>query len=154
MKLVLITRGRLVPRQPRAIKSTTPTALHCCNIHHGWCVRWNFDTTPTALHIRIFVTANGLIGDAGVVYIKWKNDLRHFARWNDGDYTAMWIKSLRKMRWIVMGLLSDGYVICWYWRNGVGDNESPQREDCLQMKIMLAVNDTGVMLLLLLHSLL
>ena len=48
MKLVLITRGRLVPRQLRAIKSTTPTALH----------------------IRIFVTANGLIGDAVVVYIK------------------------------------------------------------------------------------
>lgn len=53
-----------------------------------------------------------------------------------------------------MGLLSDGYVVCWYWRNGVSDNESPQREDCLQMKIMLAVNDTCVVLLLLLHSLL
>ena len=40
----------------------------------------NLDITPTALHIWIFVIANGLIGDAGVVYIKWKNDLRHFAR--------------------------------------------------------------------------
>ena len=40
----------------------------------------NLDITPTALPIRIFVTANGLIGDAGVVYIKWENDLRHFAR--------------------------------------------------------------------------
>lgn len=53
-----------------------------------------------------------------------------------------------------MGLLSDGYVVCWHWRNGAGDNESPQREDGLQMKIMLAVNDTCVVLLLLLHSLL
>lgn len=53
-----------------------------------------------------------------------------------------------------MGLLSDGYIICWHWRNGIGDNEPPQREDGLQMKIVLAVNDTCVVLLLLLHSLL
>ena len=53
-----------------------------------------------------------------------------------------------------MGLLSDGYVVCWHWRNGAGDNELPQREDGLQMKIVLAVNDTCVVLLLLLHSLL
>lgn len=39
----------------------------------------NLDITATALPIRIFVTANGLIGDDGIVYIKWKNDLRHFA---------------------------------------------------------------------------
>ena len=30
----------------------------------------NLDTILTASHVRIFVTANGLIGDAGVVYIK------------------------------------------------------------------------------------
>ena len=53
-----------------------------------------------------------------------------------------------------MGLLSDGYVVYWHWRNGVGDNESPQHGDGLQMKIVLAVNDTCVVLLLLLHSLL
>ena len=53
-----------------------------------------------------------------------------------------------------MGLLSDGYVVYWHWRNGAGDNESPRHEDGLQMKIVLAVNDTGVVLLLLLHSLL
>ncbi len=53
-----------------------------------------------------------------------------------------------------MGLVSDGYIICWHWRNGAGDNEPPQHGDGLQMKIVLAVNDTDVMLLLLLHSLL
>ena len=53
-----------------------------------------------------------------------------------------------------MGLLSGGYVILWHWRNGAGDNEPPQHGDGLYMKIMLAVNDTDVMLLLLLHSLL
>ncbi len=53
-----------------------------------------------------------------------------------------------------MGLLSDGYVVCWHWRNGIGENEPPQHGDGLQMKIVLAVNDTCVVLLLLLHSLL
>ena len=80
MKLVSITRGRLVPRQPRAIKRTTRTELHHEGIYITKYIHWNIDTILTALHIRIFVTANGLIGDAGVVYIKWENDLRHFAR--------------------------------------------------------------------------
>ena len=53
-----------------------------------------------------------------------------------------------------MGLLSDGYIIFWHWRKGVCENEPPQHKDGLQMKIVLAVNDTDVMLLLLLHSLL
>ena len=65
------TRGRLVPRQPRAIKrttrtelrgericnverfhwniSTTLTALHCCNIHNGGCIHKNISATPMAL---------------------------------------------------------------------------------------------------------
>ena len=70
MKLGLITRGRLVPRQPRAIKSTTRTELHHEGIYITKYIHWNIGVLLTALHIRIFVTANGLIGDAGVVYIK------------------------------------------------------------------------------------
>ena len=70
MKLVLITRGRLVPRQPRAIKRITRTELHHEGIYIAKYIHWNISVLPTALHIRIFVTANGLIGDAGVVYIK------------------------------------------------------------------------------------
>ena len=68
----ILTRGRLVPRQPRAIKRTTrtelrdenirsdrcvhwnigiiPTALHRCNIRNNKFVHWNIDITPTALH--------------------------------------------------------------------------------------------------------
>ena len=56
------TRGRLVPRQPRAIKSTTPTALRGENIHHGKYIYLNIGRTPKALHIRIFIMANELIG--------------------------------------------------------------------------------------------
>ena len=46
----MFTRGRLVPRQPRAIKRTTRTELRGCNIHHGRCIHWDIDITPTALH--------------------------------------------------------------------------------------------------------
>ena len=70
MKLVSITRGRLVPRQPRAIKRTTRTELHHEGIYIAKYIHWNIDAIFTALHIRIFVTANGLIGDDGIVYIR------------------------------------------------------------------------------------
>ena len=42
--------GRLVPRQPRAIKRTTRTELHRYNIHPGRCVHRNTGITLTALH--------------------------------------------------------------------------------------------------------
>ena len=78
------TRGRLVPRQPRAIKSTTRTelrgesifivkyihwntdithtALRGYNIHNGKYIHLNIGTTPKALYVRIFIMANELIG--------------------------------------------------------------------------------------------
>ena len=46
----MLTRGRLVPRQPRAIKRTTRTELHRYNIHPGRCVHRNTGITLTALH--------------------------------------------------------------------------------------------------------
>ncbi|ERJ98031.1 hypothetical protein HMPREF9145_1309 [Segatella salivae F0493] len=45
----MLTRGRLVPRQPRAIKRTTPTALHPEGIYNVKYIHWNTDTMPTAL---------------------------------------------------------------------------------------------------------
>ena len=44
------TRGRLVPRQPRAIKGTTRTELRGESIQGGRYIHWNTDMTPTALH--------------------------------------------------------------------------------------------------------
>ena len=68
----MLTQGRLVPRQPWAIKRTTPTALHHegihnakyihriigtksmalrrCNIHNRIYIQENINITPTALH--------------------------------------------------------------------------------------------------------
>ena len=50
ISLRMLTRGRLVPRQPRAIKRTTRTELRDENIRSDRCVHWNIDITPTALH--------------------------------------------------------------------------------------------------------
>ena len=73
--LVELTRGRLVPRQPRAIKRTTRTELRGDNIyitkfihwnigiknillHHesisiAKYIHWNTGTTPTALNLTL-----------------------------------------------------------------------------------------------------
>ena len=48
----MFTRGRLVPRQPRAIKRTTRTELRDENIRSDRCVHWNIGIIPTALHGR------------------------------------------------------------------------------------------------------
>ena len=62
----MLTRGRLVPRQPRAIKRTTRTKLRNENICCDRCVHWNIGTTPTALH------------NAGIyiaIFIHWNTDI-------------------------------------------------------------------------------
>ncbi|EFV05125.1 hypothetical protein HMPREF9420_0759 [Segatella salivae DSM 15606] len=45
-----LTQGRLVPRQPWAIKRTTPTALHRCNIRNYGFIHGNADIISTALY--------------------------------------------------------------------------------------------------------
>ena len=45
----MFTRGRLVPRQPRAIKGTTRTELRGESIHSGEHIHWNINITPTLL---------------------------------------------------------------------------------------------------------
>ena len=45
----MLTRGRLVPRQPRAIKRTTRTELRDERIYIAKYIHWNTDTIPTAL---------------------------------------------------------------------------------------------------------
>ena len=82
----MFTRGRLVPRQPRAIKGTTrtelrgenihncgcvhwdigitPTLLRSCNIRNGGCIHWNTDITPMSLcAITLFIGIKFLLHD-------------------------------------------------------------------------------------------
>ena len=51
----MLTRGRLVPRQPRAIKRTTRTELHHEGIHIAKYIHRNTSIKPTALrHYNIY----------------------------------------------------------------------------------------------------
>ena len=63
--LANIYRGRLVPRQPRAIKRTTRTELRGENIYIAKFIHWNNGTIPTAL--RRYNIHNGK-------YIHWDID--------------------------------------------------------------------------------
>ena len=46
----MLTRGKLVPRQPRAIKRTTPTALQNEGIYIAKYFHWNTGAIYTTLH--------------------------------------------------------------------------------------------------------
>ena len=46
----MLTRGRLVPHQPRAIKRTTRTELHHEKIYITKYIHWNNGVIATALH--------------------------------------------------------------------------------------------------------
>ena len=50
ISLRILTQGRLVPRQPRAIKRTTRTELRRCNIHNAKYIHRNTDITHTVLY--------------------------------------------------------------------------------------------------------
>ena len=51
ISLRTLTRGRLVPRHPWAIKSTTPTALHNAGIYIAIFIHWNTGISPTAFPV-------------------------------------------------------------------------------------------------------
>ena len=64
ISLRTFTRGRLVPRQPRAVKRTTPTALQVENNHHEKFIHWKLTA--------IFVALRGEgIYNSGYIYRKW-----------------------------------------------------------------------------------
>ena len=63
----MLTRGRLVPRQPRAIKRTTRTELRGCNIHHSGFIYGNAGIISAALD-RCNIHHGGFIhGNAGII---------------------------------------------------------------------------------------
>jgi len=57
----MITRGRLVPRQPRAVKRTTRTELRGENIYIAKFIHWNNGAIPTQLRDEIIVSEALLI---------------------------------------------------------------------------------------------
>ena len=66
ISLRTFTRGRLVPRQPRAIKSTTPTALHDERIYIAKYIHGNIDINSTPLHGRNIRNSGFIHGNAAI----------------------------------------------------------------------------------------
>ena len=67
----MLTRGRLVPRQPRAIKRTTRTELRDESIYHDGHIHWNIGVFYY-LFIRILasiVLQNARFNAVGVVLL-------------------------------------------------------------------------------------
>ena len=61
ISLRTFTRGRLVPRQPRAIKNATRTELRGENIYIAKFIHWNNGTIPTQLRDETIVRVAWLI---------------------------------------------------------------------------------------------
>ncbi|EFV03981.1 hypothetical protein HMPREF9420_1868 [Segatella salivae DSM 15606] len=57
----MLTRGRLVPRQPRAIKRTTRTELRGENIYIAKFIHWNNGAIPMQLRGETIVSVTLLI---------------------------------------------------------------------------------------------
>ena len=79
------TRGRLVPRQPRAIKSTTRTELHHESIYIAKFIHWDNSAIPTQLRDESIVRVALLIIKGKTIYIISCDDLLLFTAWNDGN---------------------------------------------------------------------
>ena len=93
----MLTRGRLVPRQPRAIKRTTRTELRGKNIHHGGCVHWNIDVKPTLL--RSFNIRNDgyiywNIGITPTALHRYNIHHERCVHWNIGAFCHFFIRML------------------------------------------------------------
>ena len=67
ISLRMLTRGRLVPRQPRAIKRTTRTELRRCDIRNGKYIHWNNGAIPTALHRYNIHNGKYIHGNIGII---------------------------------------------------------------------------------------
>ena len=107
----MFTQGRLVPRQPRAIKRTTRTELRGERIHHGRYIHWNISATPTALHccnIRNDWYIHWNIGTTSTALLNWKIQNLHILRGKRrmGNYditflsTHFWVRRHREQRFL------------------------------------------------------
>ena len=105
--LRMLTQGRLVPRQPWAIKRTTPTALHhkgifiakyihgmrsmkrcmrsCYNIHNGIYIHGDIGIKSTALHRCNIHNAKYIHGDIGIITTALHCCNSHNAKYIHGD---------------------------------------------------------------------
>ena len=70
----MLTQGRLVPRQPWAIKRTTPTALHHEGFDIAKYIHGDIDINSMALHRHNIHNAKYIHEDIGII----TTALRHY----------------------------------------------------------------------------
>ena len=74
----MLTQGSLVPRQPWAIKRTTPTALRGENIHYGGFIHGNADIIFTALRGYNIRHGEFIYGNADIIFTALRDEnIRH-----------------------------------------------------------------------------
>ena len=78
----MLTQGRLIPRQPRAIKRTTRTELRRCDIRNGKYIHCNNGIIPTALHYEGIYIAK---------YIHWNIGIKHMALRGENIHNGKYI---------------------------------------------------------------
>ena len=81
ISLRILTRGRLIPRQPRAIKRTTRTELHRYNIHNGNYIHLDIGITPTALHHEGIYIVKYIHGNIGIISTALHGRNIHYAKY-------------------------------------------------------------------------
>ena len=104
ISLRTLTRGRLVPRQPRAIKRTTPTALHYEDIYIVKYIHWNNGIIHTVLHrcnihIAKYIHRNTDITHTALYrynihhgeFIHWNTNISSTALHHEGIYNGIYI---------------------------------------------------------------
>ena len=91
ISLWMLTRGRLVPRQPRAIKGTTRTELHNEGIHFAKFIHWDNSAIPTQLRDETIVRVAWLKIKGEMVCGISSCKIRGNTAWNDAFYTVICI---------------------------------------------------------------
>ena len=97
ISLRTFTRGRLVPRQPRAIKGTTRTELRGYNIQNGWYVHWNIGIKPTALCGYNIQNGRCVYWNICITPMPLRGERIHHSRcvhWNNGAFCYLFIRML------------------------------------------------------------
>ena len=90
ISLRMLTRGRLVPRQPRAIKRTTPTALHHESVYIAKFIHLNNGATPTALRDETIVWVIWLIRKREMICVISSRKIWQITRPFDANYHMKW----------------------------------------------------------------
>ena len=93
ISLQTFTRGRLVPRQPRAIKNTTRTELPHEGIYIAKFIHWDNSAIPTQLRDETIVGVAWLTMKGKTKYGKSSCDLPYFTAWNDANYAMICVIS-------------------------------------------------------------